>query len=278
MLRRAGAPPRSTFGSTRRRCAIRATWASTPAGATSSSLRPTAPSRSGASSAPTRSGTSRRRGCSTRWVGVAGSRCTACFDGALPDRRAPRDRQAGDGAPLMAVARTYRDAGVDVDEAERAVERIGRAAAATLTPAVLGGSRWVRWRSSVSTRRHTPTRSWSAAPTGSAPSSRSRLGLGRHDTIGVDLVNACINDIAVTGADPLFFLDYLAVGDAARRGRRADRRRRGGRLCRGGHPAHRRRDSGAARPLPRRRLRPRRLRGRGRGPRGPDRRELGTPR
>jgi phosphoribosylformylglycinamidine cyclo-ligase len=42
---------------------------------------------------------------------------------------------------------------------------------------------------------------------------RVAIALGRYDTIGVDLVNACLNDIAVSGADPLFFLDYLATGE-----------------------------------------------------------------
>lgn len=112
----------------------------------------------------------------------------------------------------MATPRTYREAGVDVAEAERAVERIGRAAAATLTPAVLGGVGGFGGLFRFDPTTHADPILVSSTD-GVGTKLKVAVGLGRHDTIGVDLVNACLNDIAVTGADPLFFLDYLAVGN-----------------------------------------------------------------
>ncbi|HUF06960.1 MAG TPA: phosphoribosylformylglycinamidine cyclo-ligase [Candidatus Binatia bacterium] len=110
------------------------------------------------------------------------------------------------------MARTYREAGVDVEEGERAVERIARAAAATTTPAVLGGvgGFGALFRFDPSTH---PDPILVSSTDGVGTKLKVALSLGRHDTIGVDLVNACLNDIAVTGADPLFFLDYLAMGN-----------------------------------------------------------------
>ena len=109
------------------------------------------------------------------------------------------------------VARTYREAGVDVEEGERAVERIRRAAAATTTPSVLGGIGGFAGLFRFDPEVYTDPVLVSSTD-GVGTKLRVALGLGRHDTIGVDVVNACLNDIVVTGADPLFFLDYLAVG------------------------------------------------------------------
>jgi phosphoribosylformylglycinamidine cyclo-ligase len=110
------------------------------------------------------------------------------------------------------MARTYRDAGVDREEAERAVERIAAAAAATTTPAVIGGvgGFGALYRFDPSTH---PDPVLVSSTDGVGTKLKVALALDRHDTIGIDLVNACVNDIVVTGADPLFFLDYLAVGD-----------------------------------------------------------------
>ncbi len=110
------------------------------------------------------------------------------------------------------MARTYREAGVDVEEAGRAVERIAAAAAATHGPAVLGGvgGFGALFRFDPSTH---PDPVLVSSTDGVGTKLKVALALERLDTIGVDLVNACVNDIATSGADPLFFLDYLALGD-----------------------------------------------------------------
>jgi phosphoribosylformylglycinamidine cyclo-ligase len=108
-------------------------------------------------------------------------------------------------------ALTYREAGVDIDEGRRAVELIARAAALTATPGVLGGiggfGSLFRFDPSMY-----PDPVLVASTDGVGTKLKVALALGRHDTIGIDLVHHCINDIAVQGADPLFFLDYLAMG------------------------------------------------------------------
>lgn len=109
----------------------------------------------------------------------------------------------------MAKQIRYRDAGVNIDEADRAVSFIKRHAARTLTPAVLtsigsfgAGYSLKGWRNPVLV----------SSADGVGTKLKIAFATGRHDTIGEDLVNHCVNDIAVQGAKPLFFLDYFAVG------------------------------------------------------------------
>ncbi len=109
------------------------------------------------------------------------------------------------------MGRSYREAGVDIAEARRAVELIGRAAAATSTPAVLGGVGGFG-----SLFRFDPAPYPDPVLVASTDSVGTKLkvalALERHDTIGIDVVNHCINDVAVQGADPLFFLDFIGIG------------------------------------------------------------------
>ena len=109
------------------------------------------------------------------------------------------------------MGRTYREAGVDIDEARRAVELIGQAAASTATPAVLGGVGSFGSLFRLDTGPY-PDPVLVASTDGVGTKLKVAIALGVHDTIGVDLVHHCINDIAVQGANPLFFLDYLATG------------------------------------------------------------------
>jgi phosphoribosylformylglycinamidine cyclo-ligase len=103
----------------------------------------------------------------------------------------------------------YRDAGVDIDEADRAVSAIKKMARRTFTRGVLTEIGSFGACYGLSGLRQ-PVLVSSADGVGT----KLKLAFltGRHDTVGEDLVNHCVNDIAVQGAAPLFFLDYFAVG------------------------------------------------------------------
>jgi len=103
----------------------------------------------------------------------------------------------------------YRDAGVDIDEADRAVSAIKKYARQTFTRGVLAdiGSFGAMFQLG---RFRKPVLVSSADGVGTKL--KIAFLTGRHGTVGEDLVNHCVNDIAVQGARPLFFLDYFAVG------------------------------------------------------------------
>jgi phosphoribosylformylglycinamidine cyclo-ligase len=105
----------------------------------------------------------------------------------------------------------YRSAGVDIDAGNETVRRIRGLARSTFTEGVLSdiGSFGGLFR--VDTKRFREPVLVSSAD-GVGTKLRVAFLAGRHDSIGVDLVNHCVNDILVQGAEPLFFLDYLSTG------------------------------------------------------------------
>jgi len=105
----------------------------------------------------------------------------------------------------------YRQSGVDIEAGHEVVRRIRRLARDTFTAGVLSeiGSFGGLFRLEAAGYRN-PVLVSSADGVGTKL--RVAFMVGRHDTIGVDLVNHCVNDILVQGAEPLFFLDYLATG------------------------------------------------------------------
>lgn len=104
----------------------------------------------------------------------------------------------------------YKSSGVNIDAGNETVRRIRGLARATFTPGVLSEIGSFGGLFSLGTEWRNPVLVSSADGVGT----KLKLAFmtGRHDTIGVDLVNHCVNDILVQGAVPLFFLDYLATG------------------------------------------------------------------
>ena len=105
----------------------------------------------------------------------------------------------------------YRKAGVDIEAGEAAVERIKGAARSTFRPEVLQGlGGFGGLFAPLLKGLHEPV--LVAGCDGVGTKLKLAFAAHRHDTIGIDCVAMCVNDILVQGAEPLFFLDYLAVG------------------------------------------------------------------
>jgi phosphoribosylformylglycinamidine cyclo-ligase len=113
----------------------------------------------------------------------------------------------------VSAARRYRDAGVDLDAADRAKRRIAEAVASTRTALARGGIGAFGGMVSLPPGLDRPTLVMSTDGVGTKVLVAMRAG--RHDTVGEDLVNHCVNDILVHGAAPLAFLDYLAVAEVS---------------------------------------------------------------
>ena len=106
---------------------------------------------------------------------------------------------------------TYRDAGVDIDAGNEVVERIKPAIRRTLRPEVLGGGiGGFGGLFDLSGKYREPVLVSGTDGVGTKLILAKQLN--RHDTIGIDLVAMCVNDVLVQGAEPLFFLDYFATG------------------------------------------------------------------
>jgi phosphoribosylformylglycinamidine cyclo-ligase len=105
---------------------------------------------------------------------------------------------------------TYRDAGVDIDAGNAVVERIKPLVARSFRPEVMGGLGGFGALFDLSNKYREPV--LVSGTDGVGTKLKLAQQLGRHDTIGIDLVGMCVNDVLVQGAEPLFFLDYFATG------------------------------------------------------------------
>ncbi|HWL61868.1 MAG TPA: phosphoribosylformylglycinamidine cyclo-ligase [Steroidobacteraceae bacterium] len=105
---------------------------------------------------------------------------------------------------------SYRDAGVDIDAGDELVERIKPLVKRTMRPEVLAGVGGFGALVSLPQRYREPV--LVSGTDGVGTKLRLAIDTNRHERIGIDLVAMCVNDVAVQGAEPLFFLDYYATG------------------------------------------------------------------
>lgn len=106
---------------------------------------------------------------------------------------------------------SYRDAGVDIDAGAELIEQIKPHVARTMRPEVMGGLGGFGALFEIPLDRYTKPVLVSGTD-GVGTKLKLAMQMNQHDTIGIDLVAMCVNDILVLGAEPLYFLDYYATG------------------------------------------------------------------
>jgi phosphoribosylformylglycinamidine cyclo-ligase len=112
---------------------------------------------------------------------------------------------------VAAVASTYKEAGVDIDAGNEAVRLMKHHVRSTFRPEVLGDIGGFGGLFALDVKKY-PEPVLVSGADGVGTKLKIAFLMDRHDTIGQDAVAMCVNDILVQGAEPLFFLDYLAVG------------------------------------------------------------------
>jgi phosphoribosylformylglycinamidine cyclo-ligase len=110
------------------------------------------------------------------------------------------------------MAMNYKEAGVDIEAGYRSVELMKKHVAETMRPEVLGGLGGFSGAFDISAMKNMEEPTLLSGTDGVGTKLKIAFLMDKHDTVGIDCVAMCVNDIVCVGAKPLLFLDYIACG------------------------------------------------------------------